>query len=266
MIIVLILGILLLAFFSYKVGALTLGGAITAVLVATIVLYGLSLFGLLLLAAFFLSSTLIGRLTKAHYSQEENSLVEKGSKREASQVLANGGWAAASAFLYGVSGQELWYWCYIATLAAATSDTWASEIGRMSKRKPIHVFSLRELFPGQSGGITYIGTIGAFAGSMFIVSIAWLLQFTLEVPNLSISIILVLILVGFLGNWVDTILGAWIQASYYCKKCGKETEKRIHCRERPILIKGYSFVNNDIVNHSCTLSAIGFVWLFRLFY
>ncbi|MCD8508755.1 MAG: DUF92 domain-containing protein [Bacillus sp. (in: Bacteria)] len=259
-----VVGIILVAILSYRYQALTKSGAYAAVCVAFLIYFGLSLAGLLLLAAFFLSSTLIGRWTKGH--SEENEMVEKGDKRDFSQVVANGGWPAIAALLYGITGNDFFYLAFIASLGAATSDTWASEIGRMSRGKPIHVLTGRKLLHGQSGGITFIGTVGALGGSAFISALGWLL-YNLEIlAPISHYPFLLILLAAFLGQWADSFAGAVMQGSFKCSICQGATEKRIHCGEKTILIKGMKTINNDVVNHICTLSAVGFIWVFQYFF
>ena len=53
---------------------------------------------------------------------------------------------------------------YAATVAAATSDTWATEFGKLSKSKPISITLFEPIEHGLSGGITMIGTFGSILG------------------------------------------------------------------------------------------------------
>ena len=53
---------------------------------------------------------------------------------------------------------------------------------------------------------------------------------------------------------VDSILGATLQAMYYCPICEKETERGIHnCGTRARPIRGVAWFNNDVVNFIATL-------------
>lgn len=259
-----VVGVLVLAFLSYRYQALTRSGAYGAICVALLIYFGLSIPGLLLLSAFFLSSTLIGRLTKP--LAQESEMVEKGDQRDFSQVVANGGWSAVAAFLFGVTGDDFWIFAFIVSLGAATSDTWASEIGRLSRTAPIHIITGKRLLQGQSGGITFIGTAGALAGSICIAGLAWVLHWFGLLPTNYHFPVFFIILAAFLGQWTDSLAGAVLQGSYRCGNCQRVTEKRIHCGEKTILVKGLKNINNDVVNHVCTLSAVGFIWLFQFIF
>ena len=53
-------------------------------------------------------------------------------------------------------------------MAAANSDTWASEIGSMSKGKPISVKTFKRAERGTSGAVSLLGTFAAVVGSFLI--------------------------------------------------------------------------------------------------
>jgi len=59
---------------------------------------------------------------------------------------------------------------------------------------------------------------------------------------------------SFAGSTVDSLLGATVEGMFRCKVCERTTEKRIHCGQRTVHIRGRSWVDNNIVN----LFATGF--------
>ena len=79
-------------------------------------------------------------------------------------------------------------------------------------------------------------------GSFLIAIIAYTL-FDLRVEHLYIIFIF-----GFIGNIIDTLLGAFVQAGYQCPNCGLKTERTFHCGQQTKLIKGIPIFNNDMVN------------------
>ena len=109
--------------------------------------------------------------------------------------MANGGVAALAA-LFG-------NWpAFAGSLAAATADTWATEIGSRSTSPPRLVTNWKAVAPGTDGGMTLMGTLGAIAGAGFIAGTSYLLGFRW---------VLAIALAGALGMLLDSILGATVQ-------------------------------------------------------
>ncbi|SER68737.1 TIGR00297 family protein [Salipaludibacillus aurantiacus] len=248
-------GVLLLAFTAWKTHSLTPGGAAASAIIGTVITFAFSMNGLLLLAGFFISSTWLGRYYSGK-SKLKEEFEDKGEKRDASQVLANGGWAAAAALMFILTEQSYWIAAYIGSLAAANSDTWASSIGKSSRVKPVMVITRKPVLPGQSGGTSAKGTIGALAGSLFIVLLAYIL-FGLAGPFAAMWLIWpFLLLTGFISQWLDAFTGAFFQVLFKCDQCGTLTEKLYHCQQRTRTVKGWKWVTNDTVNHICTFSGM----------
>jgi uncharacterized membrane protein len=67
---------------------------------------------------------------------------------------------------------------------------------------------------------------------------------------------IIITLAGWIGSFVDSLLGATLQAVYYCPACEKETERHPEhiCGSVTTLKRGYAWLNNDWVNAACTLS------------
>ena len=60
--------------------------------------------------------------------------------------------------------------------------------------------------------------------------------------------IFAIIIGSFVGILIDSIIGATIQAQYYCVDCKKYSELQYHHKKKNELTKGYSFIDNNIVN------------------
>jgi uncharacterized membrane protein len=99
--------------------------------------------------------------------------------------------------------------------------------------------------PGTSGGISVLGSSVGLAAALLIGVLAWLL-----VRPISPLIIFVAAFAGLLGSFVDSWLGATVQAIYYCPQCNKETERHpVHsCGTKTRQQRGWAWLNNDWVN------------------
>ena len=133
------------------------------------------------------------------------------------------------------------YVFYLGAIAAATADTWATEIGFFSRKMPVNILTWKPVSRGDSGGITILGTFGSFIGATVIASSGLIF-------SLSASQFLIVTFAGFAGSLVDSVLGASIQGIFYCPVCYGMTEKRIHCHQETELIRGQLWIDNNMVN------------------
>jgi uncharacterized protein (TIGR00297 family) len=103
-------------------------------------------------------------------------------------------------------------------LAAATADTWATEIGSWSPHPPRLITTWKPVPAGTDGGVTLLGTAGGMGGALFLGGCTALL----------FSPALAVVWAGLVGLLVDSLLGATVQ--------------------------GKAFVDNDVVNLAATVS------------
>jgi len=237
-----LVGVIFVAFGGYQIKSLTISGAIATIFVGFGVAFGFGYEGLVLLGIFFATSSFWSKF-KSERKVELESKLQKGEQRDAIQVLANGGVPAFASVLYGYYPHELWLYIFVGAICTANADTWASELGTLSKRRPILITKLKSVDKGTSGAISLLGTIAAILGTILISFVALLFFETI-----SISTALGLALIGFIGNFIDTLLGATVQVSYRCQICGIDTEKDVHCGRKTTYYKGVTFLNNDVIN------------------
>jgi uncharacterized protein (TIGR00297 family) len=207
----------------------------------------------MLLLGFFISSSGLSRLFKRRKARFDEKF-SKGSQRDAGQVMANGGIAGLFVLLHLFFPGELWPWLGCAgALAAANADTWATELGVLNPRPPRQLTTWNPVEQGTSGAISLTGTLAALAGSLFIALIAACVW-----PQTMVNWLLVLAitLAGLLGSLVDSLLGATLQAIYYCPNCRKETERHPQhtCGSSTTRLRGLTWLDNDWVNTACTLA------------
>lgn len=237
-----------IAVVAYRQAALTAGGALGAVLTGSVV------FGLggwewgMLLVAFFVSSSLLSRYRAA----DKAGLAEKfakGSRRDLGQALANAGVAAAAAIAHLFVDHPLLYVATAGAFATVNADTWATELGVLSRKPPRLITTGRVVEVGASGGITPLGAAVSLAGAVFIASLAGAGALVGRTGAGAAKVAASATVGGFVGSLVDSLLGATLQAVYYCPSCGKETEQRIHrCGTAADRIRGWTWLNNDWVN------------------
>lgn len=255
---------LYIAYGAHRRGALTETGALWAVVVGTLVFgFGDGIAGVALVA-FFLSSTALGKLRRgerAESAEPSASIIEKGDSRDGLQVLANGGPAALFCCLYALTGRSMYLVGGLASLAAANADTWATELGLLSKSPPRHILTLQEVPAGTSGAISAIGTLGMVAGALFIALLTWL-----QPGQGSLLRTLLVLLGGIFGGWMDSVLGATLQEKRQCVRCGEATEQSRHvCGGATLVTEGIAGIDNDTVNALATMlggTAATVAWYF----
>ena len=234
-------------YLSHKVGALSLSGFFGAsIMGCLLILYGIP-FHFILLASFFIFSSCLNMFIK-----KLKNLNTKHSHRSLVQVICNGGIPSLICIISYFQPSLIFNYLFAASVATAMSDTWATEFGKLSKIKPLAIVSLKTVSHGLSGGVTFIGTIGSLIGSCIIGLLAYYL--------ITIDKILIfgIILCGFLGSIVDSILGDMIQSKYKTSS-GQIIEKP---ENDSIIISGYSLVDNNIINLIATISGPLFMYLY----
>tara|TARA_B100001250_G_C19548920_1_gene678101 strand:- start:13 stop:720 length:708 start_codon:yes stop_codon:yes gene_type:complete len=216
---------------------LSISGFIGAALMAAL-LFGFGGYSYIYpIVVFFITSTILSLFKK------QNTKIIK-SDRTIKQVYANGGIALFICILNHFFSHSLIYPCFLASLAAANSDTWGTEFGKKSNKNPIDILSGNVVIDGVSGGITLYGTIGSILGSISIGIIGY--YFITD-----IKIIFLIIISGFISSIFDSILGSSVQARYISPDGLIITEKY---EKSYYLYTGSKKINNDIVNLYCTIS------------
>jgi uncharacterized protein (TIGR00297 family) len=227
---------------AYRAGALTRSGALAAWGVGAMV-FGVG--GWLWAAAlltFFGTSTALSRWRRR---AKETLGYEKGGRRDAGQVLANGGVAALCALLplaFPALGMAHAHLLFLAALAAANADTWATELGSALGGHPYDLRTGKPAPPGTSGAVSLLGTLAALAGAGLIGlyaggGVGW---GTVTAAGLG-------------GAFLDSLLGATVQARW------RDPLRPWLLTEHPQAGPpdwGRRGINNDLVNALCTLGAV----------
>lgn len=251
-------------------GLLSRGGAVAAAAVGAVVFTFGGWAWAVLLILFFVTSSLLSRYREERKAEAAGRMA-KGSRRDAGQVLANGGWVALLALWHGWQPADWLFLAAVGALAAVTADTWATELGLLSPTPPRLITTREAVPPGTNGGVTVLGLLAAATGAFLIGFVAGLLvllggALVMFAPG---RLSLVAGVAGLTGSIVDSLLGATVQHTRRCPLCNEETERDIHtCGTATHPWRGWPWLDNDAVNALASvagsLAAVLLAFLFRL--
>ncbi|HHQ47562.1 MAG TPA: DUF92 domain-containing protein [Acidobacteria bacterium] len=245
---------------GWRKGSLSRSGLAGAFLTGTAIyaLGGPVWWGLLIV--FFVAGSALSHYRTADKAEVARDF-EKGGTRDLGQVLANGGMGALLAAAYGLTGLPMLFAAFLGAMATVTADTWATELGVLSRSQPRLITTGRPVPRGTSGGVSLTGTLASAAGGLLIGAAALLLIAAARLlgapvavaglpwPRLVPSVLLAATLGGLAGSLFDSLLGATVQAIYYSESRHKETERAVDPDGTPNRsVRGLRWMNNDWVN------------------
>ena len=206
------------------------------------------------LVYFFASSSLLSFFRAREKVIVASDKFSKGSRRDLSQAMANGGLATlfslCSGFSRSTSTLRRAQSGFIGALATATADTWATELGTLSKASPRLITNGKRVAPGTSGGVTPLGMAASALGACSLGFFFWAVNGFRK--SLALTPLLALFC-GKAGRCFDSVLGGTFHAMYTCPTCKTETEQHIHhCGSRTEFLRGIAWMNNDVVNFMAT--------------
>lgn len=246
---------LLILIIAYYLKAVTFSG------VASATILGISLFifggwiSFIALVIFFVLGSAVSKIGKSIKADAEK-LHEHLGARSVMQVAANGLPSLIFAIIYYYTGAESCLLTTIMCFAATTADTFSSEIGMLSKKTPISILTLKPVQRGISGGFTFLGLLGGLLGAL-IISI-------LAIPRYGIVGMAASTVAGLLSSIFDSVLGAAFQAKYHIQEDNGIvllTERKAVNGEALKLVRGFRWVNNDVVNFA-SVFILGGIFVF----
>lgn len=241
--------------------SLSASGVLGAIVVGTAT-FGLGgwVWGVVLIT-FFVSSSWLSHYREAAKEQVADQFA-KGGRRDLGQALANGGLGALLAAAFAIEPDPLLFAAFLGVMGTTNADTWATELGVLSRVAPRLITTGEEVPAGTSGGVTWLGVWASAAGALLIGAVATALTqagsllrgsgWQVEAAAFPVAAALG----GVIGSLFDSLLGATVQGVYFCDYCEKQTERRIHrCGRATRLARGWRWLNNDVVNLAA--SAVG---------
>lgn len=198
---------ILVALAGWIAKTVSLSGVIAGVVIGTLI-FACAGAGawLLLLVAFAIAAVTsrIGYKRKLQLGIAE----ERGGRRGAANAIANTGFAAGAALLAVISPYRVEALLALAAaLAAGSSDTVASEIGKAFGRRTFLVVGFKPVPPGTSGALSLEGTA---AGIVAAAVLAFVAVYAGVVPH---SFLLLVVVAATAGSLIESALGATLEAS-----------------------------------------------------
>lgn len=193
----------LLGFFVYWRKSLDLLGSITMIVMGIVIIFSAGVNWLFLIILFLIMCLLATKFAKPY----KNSIGEYEGRRTAKNVISNG----LIAFLMAAFGGYYLPFVggFLGSIATATADTLASEIGVL--QNPVLVTTFKKVQPGTDGAISILGTSVGIIGAGIIGFAAFLLG-VMPDPLISIKIA---IISGTVGCFMDSFLGAVFERRNY---------------------------------------------------
>ena len=198
-----------------------------------------------ILAATFVYTVLAGKIGKSRRAVEKKVNAKTG-KRDAAQIFCNVGMGSILLLLSCLLDKPMLKLAYAAVMAASLADSLASELGLLSKAEPVDICTMKKTQRGLSGGVTLWGFCASLLGALLIAGV-----YAVGTPmGKHIRFIIVC---GFAGALLDSILGSCLQVKYRCPVCNMMTERKAHCGVETVRVKGYPKITNDMVNLTCNV-------------
>jgi uncharacterized protein (TIGR00297 family) len=204
---------------------------------------------------FFIVSSLLSKLPQKNAKLAQD-MIAKGDRRDAVQVLANGLLPTLMVIAGLFIKNETAFLLYLGGLAAATADTWATEIGLRFGKQPRSILTGKLVAPGTSGGITLAGSLGAILGAALVALVGYLSYRFFEDVEIRWQPFIGVAIAGIIAQFIDSLLGATLQRRNRCVVCGKITERGEHCGQPTNYASGWRWLDNDVVNIACGVSGI----------
>ena len=183
----------------YIKGAIDLLGSIFMIIMGILIIFTAGFNWLLLIFVFLILGLLS---TKYKHEYKKRMGIYEGT-RSVKNVISNG----IVPFVMAAFGN---YAGFIGSIAVATADTLASEVGVVDKY-PRLITTFKKVPPGTDGGISPLGTAAGIVGAGIIGIFAYILGISADPFNaLKIAVI-----AGTFGCFVDSILGAVLESRNY---------------------------------------------------
>jgi uncharacterized protein (TIGR00297 family) len=188
---------------------LDLGGTVVAVIIGGVIIFAKGPGWFVPLLLFFLLGAAVSRYK---HTFKRLRLHERPSRR-AMNVVANG---AVPALLALFAVEYDFAVPYVASIALALADTFASELGVLSNNAYL-ITTLKPTAAGTNGAVSPFGQATALLGATVVAFTGW------AAVGLSAAEAALCMVLGFIGCQIDSVLGATFQGRYKGTITGHDT-------------------------------------------
>ncbi|MCP1393259.1 MAG: TIGR00297 family protein [Methanothrix sp.] len=198
---------------AYRMKAADAEAVLSEVIICLLVILFADIFWFLLLLSFYLLGS---GFTRYKYAKKQDLRIaqSRGGVRGYKNVYSNSLVPLALAVLYGVYGSEIFAFAFLGSVATATGDTLASEIGETARSTPRMITTFQPVEHGVDGGVTLLGEAASVFGALFTGVLAAATGMT------GLLGLVAALLGGFLGTNFDSLLGATLQSRGFLSNNG----------------------------------------------
>ncbi|MCZ7396966.1 MAG: TIGR00297 family protein [Candidatus Methanoperedens sp.] len=203
-----------LGYLAYRARIADISAMLSATLLGVVIIISSSVWWFLILLTFFLLGGLFTRY-KYEYKLEHGLAEARGGVRGYKNVFSNSLAALSMAMMYKISAFDPFIMAaFLGSIATATGDTLASEIGQTYKGEPIMITTLKKVDPGTDGGVSGLGELAALFGAGVIALLS------LMIIKDDLNLVFAVLAGGFIGTNIDSVLGATFQQKGYLSNNG----------------------------------------------
>ncbi len=205
--IITVLILLFLFTISLKLRIFDFKGSVAALIMGAWVAFLASVYWLILMVLFAVSSYLA---TRAFFDTKKKLNIQEGKsgERRTSNIMFAGGIGAAIALLFFINNlvdpiSFPFFELFAVSFAVINADTFASELGTVDRNVYL-ITTFERVERGVNGGISATGTLASALGSLIVGIIFSFLEF----GSFYVLPVLFITAMGFLGSIVDSFAGA----------------------------------------------------------
>lgn len=193
-----------IAYIAFLANWISLEATKAVIILGTIVLgFGGWALSLALIFFFGISSYLTSLNGKKKNHSSYSVEISGDYRRDGYQVWANGFWVAVFSTLWFALNSVACLIAAFGVIAAATADTWATEIGTRNPGKTLKITTFEQVTAGTDGGVSLKGTLGGIMGALLIS--LFIFQLGIYKPLYFFPVIL---FGGIIGLLIDSYAGA----------------------------------------------------------